>query len=63
MHSTGAGDVGQIHVLPTEIRSMVRVLGEQGREGKGGKGMQKESGSGAGVVGRREAVTADVGSE
>jgi len=50
-------------VLPTEIRSKVRVLGEQGHEGEGEKAMQKERGNGTGVVGRWEAVTADVRSE
>lgn len=39
------------------------VLGERGHENKGGKAMQKEKGSGADVVGRQGAVTADVGSK
>ena len=52
MHSTRAGGVVYIHVLPIEVRSRVRVLAERGCEGGGGKRMQKESGCGDAGGGR-----------
>jgi len=58
-HSTRVGSVVQIHAPPSGIHSKVRVLRERGGEREGRKAMQNERGSGGGVVGRREAVTAD----
>lgn len=60
---TGPGGVFKTRLtqgLPTEIRSEVRVWGERGQDGEGGNMMWKERGSGASVMGRWEAVTADV---
>ena len=52
-----------IHALPADVCSKVRTLGERGREGEGGKGMQRGRSSGVGVFRRWEAVTVDVGSK
>lgn len=51
--SNALRECGRIHVLPTEICSKVRVLGERDREceGEGGKAMQKKRNTGSGADG------------